>query len=191
MTLIGSVDLINSDPRFTYRLLRLLNSAAFGFSMKISSVRHGFILLGITRIRYWLRMVVLSDMLSPLKPGELLVMALSRGKLLEELAIDGHIPDIKPETLFLFGMLSLLDVILDVSFSVIFDELPLLESFQERYTNPNAPLAIYIRLLVSLEQADSLKFIDICKMLGLKSNIVEEALVRTNSWTDSITNAII
>ncbi len=185
------VDLINSDPSITYRLLRLLNSAAFGFSMKISSVRHGVILLGVARIRYWLRMVVLSDMLSPLKPGELLVLALSRGKILEELAIDGHIPDFKPETLFLFGMLSLLDIILDVSFSVIFDELPLLESFQEGYTNPNAPLAIYIRLLVSLEQADSSKFLDICKTLGLKPNVVAEALVRANSWTDSITNAII
>jgi EAL and modified HD-GYP domain-containing signal transduction protein len=185
------VDLINSDPSITYRLLRLLNSSAFGFSMKIASVRHSVILLGNTRMRYWLRMVVLSDLLADHKPGELLIMALNRGKILEELAIDCYIKDWKPETFFLFGMLSLLDVILDIPFSIIFTKLPLLDSFQEGYSDQSAPLAIYIRLLETLERADTQEMTDICHALGIKTSSVTQAAARANAWTDSIANVIL
>jgi EAL and modified HD-GYP domain-containing signal transduction protein len=185
------VDLINGDPSITYRLLRLLNSAAFGFSMKITSVRHSVILLGNTRVRYWLRMAVLSDMLGNHKPGQLLVMALNRGKLLEELAIDGLIPDIKPETLFLFGMLSLLDVILDAPFSAIFHELPLPDTFQSGYTDPAAPLAVYLRLLEALEgdRCDTVR--EICQSLNIQVSRFSEAVIRANVWTDTVTGALL
>lgn len=185
------VDLINSDPSITYRLLRLLNSAAFGFSMKIASVRHSVILLGNTRMRYWLRMVVLSDLLAEHKPGELLVLALNRGKILEELALDCYIQELKPETFFLFGMLSLLDVILDIPFSTIFEKLPLLDSFRAGYSDPNSPLAIYIRLLNALERADRKEIIDICQILGIEASSVSEAAARANAWTDSIASVIL
>jgi EAL and modified HD-GYP domain-containing signal transduction protein len=54
-----SIDVSNSDPSLTYRLLRLLNTAAFGFSMKITSIRHAIVLMGIRRLKYRLRIVVL------------------------------------------------------------------------------------------------------------------------------------
>ncbi len=185
------VDLINGDPSITYRLLRLLNSAAFGFSMKISSVRHSVILLGNTRVRYWLRMAVLSDMLGNHKPGQLLVMALNRGKLLEELAVDGQIPDSRPETLFLFGMLSLLDVILDAPFATIFQELPLPDTFQDGYTNPQAPLAVYLRLLEALEKDSYDAVREICTPLAIPVSRFSEAVIRANVWTDRVTGALL
>ena len=185
------VELINADPSITYLLLRLLNSAAFGFSMKIVSVRHAVILLGNTRVRYWLRMAVLSDLLVDRKPGQLLAMALNRGKMLEELAIDGQIPDIKPETLFLFGMLSLLDVILDVPFASIFQELPLPDIFQAGYTDPAAPLAVYLRLLEALEKDDCETVREICRARGIMPHRVTEAAIRASIWTDSVTDSLL
>lgn len=52
---------IKADPSIAYRLLRFVNSAAFGFSMKISSIEHAVMLIGARRLKYWLRMVILSD----------------------------------------------------------------------------------------------------------------------------------
>ena len=85
------IEMINTDPSITYRLLRLLNTAAFGFSMKINSVRHAVMLLGNRRLKYWLRMVVLSDLIAEKKTPELYVTALTRGRFLEEMAVGGQI----------------------------------------------------------------------------------------------------
>ncbi|MEZ4484256.1 MAG: HDOD domain-containing protein [Syntrophotaleaceae bacterium] len=106
---------ITADTRITYRLLRFLNSAAFGFSMKIGSVRHAIALLGSNRLRYWLRMVwsCLGHAQRQSEP-ELALMALNRGKFLEELALERQIIDAEPETMSLFGMLSLIDTMLEM-----------------------------------------------------------------------------
>lgn len=185
------VDLVASDPSVTYRLLRLLNSAAFSFSMQIESVRHAVMLLGDIRICYWLRMVVLSDLISSDKPEELYLMALSRGKLLEELATGIRTSKDTPESLFLFGMLSLLDVMLDIPFRIIFDQLPLPDSFKEGYTNPHAPLAQYLKLLQALERDDRIRLDSCCETMNLLPHTVSVAALRADIWTDSIAGAVI
>lgn len=185
------VELVASDPGITYRLLRLLNSAAFGFASKIESVRHSVMLLGNTRIRHWLRMVVLSDLVSTDKPQELLVLSLNRGKLLEELADAGQMPGYHPESLFLFGMLSLLDTLLDVSFYEIFKKLPLPPSFQEGYTDPKSPMAAFLHLLQALERAEIQQLLEACRTLEIKPQAFSEAAVRANLWTDSIVSELL
>lgn len=185
------VELVRSDPSITYRLLRLLNSAAFGFSMKIESIQHAVMLLGNTRMRYWLRMVVLSDLNSAANPAELFLLALNRGKLLEELAIDGLLPQAKPESMFLFGMLSLLDVMLDLPFVQIFKKLPLPQTFCSGYTDPHSPLAVYLRMLVALENDDGGQFGHACQTLNIVPHKIAEVAIRANAWTDLVASEIV
>ncbi len=185
------VKLVTSDPSITYRLLRLLNSAAFGFSMKIESIQHAVALLGATRMRYWLHMIVLSDISTRDKPPELFRLALNRGKTLEELASKKMIADNKPETVFLFGMLSLLDVMLDMPFPLIFKNLPLTDSFQEGYTIPTSSLALYLRLLQAFENNDQEAIALTCSETGIPPRYVTEASARAHAWTEIITSVII
>lgn len=184
------VEVVARDPSITYRLLRLMNSAAFGFSMKIDSIQHAVMLLGSRRIRYWLRMVVLSDINAANNPSELLLLALSRGKLLEELAMESHILTIKPETAFLFGLLSLLDVMLDMPFAIIFEKLPLPESFQEGYLDQESLLGPYLQLLLALENDNQPQLVSICNGLNVPPARVIEASIRANAWTDSMGMAL-
>lgn len=185
------VKLVTSDPGITYRLLRLLNSAAFGFSMKIESIQHAVALLGATRMRYWLRMIVLSDISSRDKPFELFRLALNRGKILEELADQGMMAQNKPESVFLFGMLSLLDVMLDMPFPLIFKNLPLSDSFQEGYTTSTAALAIYLRLLQAFENNDEEAISSTCQETGIPPRCVTVASAHAHAWTEIITSEII
>ncbi|WP_163340514.1 EAL and HDOD domain-containing protein [Desulfopila sp. IMCC35008] len=180
------VNLVASDPAITYRLLRLLNSVAFGFVTKIESVRHSITLLGVDRIKQWLRMAVLSDLLSTDKPQELFVLSLNRAKLLEELVTVGEITRHKAESLFLFGMLSLLDVMLDIEFREVLKKLPLPESFQQGYLNPESEMGRYLELMKGLEVADIRILLDLCKELGIRPQHFADAAVRANKWTDSI-----
>ena len=184
------IEIVKVDPAITYRLLRMLNSAAFGFSMKIDSIRHAVTLLGNNRMRYWLRMIVLSDLVAPGKPQELLLLALNRGRLLEELALAGKVPAIPHEKMFLFGMLSLIDVMLEMSFVKVLDKLPLSDSLKEGYTNPASPMAGYLHLARALEQGNSEDFSHSCTLLELPKSSVAEASLKAGEWTMHIATAI-
>jgi c-di-GMP phosphodiesterase len=183
------VETINSDPGIAYRLLRLLNSAAFGFSMKIESIQHAVVLLGNVRIRYWLQMVILSDIASTKHPQELLHLALSRGKILEELALDGSISGQRPEKLFLFGLLSLLDIMLDMPFPTIFRDLPLSTEFQAGYLNPDSVMGHYLQLLIAFEKNHISMIRANCQSLELKPQTVMEASIRAHAWTEAVFHA--
>ncbi len=185
------IELVNADASITYRLLRLLNSAAFGLSMKIESVRHAVVLLGNSRMRYWLRMVVLSDINAKDNPKELLLLALVRAKFLEKLTQDGHIPDVHPETMSLFGMLSLLDIMLATPFPIIFKELPLSQNFQDGYTNPNTPLGKYLALLISLENNNLNQPANFAHQLVIPIEAIAACFHEAQKWVDTIEAEII
>ncbi len=185
------IEIVKVDPAITYRLLRLLNSAAFGFSMKIDSIRHAVTLLGNNRMRYWLRMIVLSDLVAPGKPQELLLLALGRGRLFEELALAGKIPAIPPEKMFLFGMLSLIDVMLDMPFAKILDKLPLSDSLKEGYTTPDSPIAGYIHLTRAMELGNTEEFAHFCALLNLPKSSVAEASLKAGEWILHVATALV
>ena len=184
-------ELIHYDPGIAYRLLRLLNSAAFGFSVKIESIEHAVMLLGSTRMRYWLQMVIMSDINVSRNPRELFHLALMRGKILEELTLDGHISKEKPATMFLFGLLSLLDIMLNTSFEKVFNDLPLSPSFQEGYLNPESEMAIYLNLLKSIEDNNIEALEELSGHLAMSPRDVTNVLMRAHAWTDCVMDDII
>jgi c-di-GMP-related signal transduction protein len=49
---------IKGEASLCYRLLRYMNSAVFGFSNEIHSVRHALSILGEREVRRWVRLVV-------------------------------------------------------------------------------------------------------------------------------------
>ncbi|MDA8140577.1 MAG: HDOD domain-containing protein [Desulfobacteraceae bacterium] len=176
---------IAADPSITYRLLRFLNSAAFGFSARVTSIRYAITLLGMKRLRSWLRMVILSDLLGKKSP-ELYIMSLNRGKLLEELANENQIRNENPETLFLFGLLSLMDAMLDTPMADLLSQLPIAENIKAGYVNEKSTYHKYLRLLVAIEQSlpDDISFY--CKELHLAEKEVAAASLRSIIWANNM-----
>ncbi len=66
------------EPSLCYRLLRYLNSAAFGL-FPIRSIRHALSLLGQREIRKWVSIVVAIS-ISGDRPSELISCALTRAR---------------------------------------------------------------------------------------------------------------
>ena len=187
------VRIIAADPSIAYRLLALLNSAAFGFSMKIESIQHAVVLLGLNRLKYWLHMVILSDLKSQDAehfPEELFMQALTRGKILEELVVEGYLGTHRPESIFLFGLFSLLDVMLDTPFEDIFTNLPLPSEFKSGYLTPDSELSPYIELLAALEDNDVDRTTGICEDCKIESQALMAASVRAHTWAISIMKEI-
>ena len=113
--------LIKAEASVCYRLLRYLNSAAFGFRKEIHSVRHALSLLGERDVRRWVRLVAAVGA-GEEKTSDLVLSALVRGRFGELLS-----PKVAhgESDLFLMGLLSLIDVMLEVPMESVLEKIPL------------------------------------------------------------------
>lgn len=116
---IGQIAL--QDPALTYRILRVVNSAAFNLKREISSLAHAITLLGSDQIKRWV-MLFLSAADKD-KPDELTRNMLTRGRMCELLA--EMMGRDEPINHFIVGLLSQLDVLLDMEMSDLLDQVPL------------------------------------------------------------------
>lgn len=181
---------IAADPSITYRLLRFLNSAAFGFSIKISSIHHAITLLGIKRLKNWLRMVVLSDLLGEKNP-EIYTMALNRGKMLEEMVNEEQITDANAETMFLFGMLSLIDAMMDTPIDQLLSQLPVPDQIKTGYIDKQSQFNKYLQFLAALEHSTPDVFKQLCHELGFQEKRAAEAYLRSIVWANDMNMQLI
>ena len=104
-------EVIKHDLSLTYRLLRFINSAYFGFSTKIESIRHALVLIGMKEIKKWASIFALSS-IGEDKPVELLNVSLVRAKFCEFLA-DEIGQKRNEHNFFMMGLFSVIDALLD------------------------------------------------------------------------------
>jgi c-di-GMP-related signal transduction protein len=115
-------NLLKQDPAVIYKLLRYLNSPLLGLRAEVHSVRHAITLLGEVEFRRWVSIVAIVAMASD-KPPELIRTALTRAFFCEEISSPiGMAPD--SSNLFLMGLLSVTDAILDRPIAEILATLP-------------------------------------------------------------------
>nr|WP_102136254.1 HDOD domain-containing protein [Marinobacterium profundum] len=110
-----------NDAALTFKILKVVNSAAFNLRREIESLSHAITLLGLDQIRRWVTLFLAGA--EPGKPDELTRNMLVRGRMCELLAeLMG-----RPHALnyFIVGLLSQLDVLLDIEMSELMDQVPL------------------------------------------------------------------
>ncbi|HEV2397688.1 MAG TPA: HDOD domain-containing protein [Candidatus Sulfotelmatobacter sp.] len=122
LDLAGLEKLIKSEASICYRLLRYLNSAVFGFKKEIHSVKHALSLLGERDVRRWVRLVAAVGA-GQEKTSDLVLSALVRGRFGELLA--PQVPSHGESDLFLMGLLSLIDVMLEMPMDAVLDRISL------------------------------------------------------------------
>jgi c-di-GMP-related signal transduction protein len=139
--------IIRLDVSLSYRLLRYLNSAAFGLH-RIRSVMHALVMLGESEIRKWVA-VVIAGILGQDKTPELVRLAVVRAKFCESLA-----PASKSESYFLTGIFSLLDAMLDKPMSQVALELPVSDECRIALLRGENTLAALLRQCERCERGD-------------------------------------
>ena len=142
--------LIKSDLSLSYKLLRLINAAAYGLSRRISSVREAVLLLGLRRVKSWASLIVLAGLSD--KPRELLTTAMVRARMCERLALRRGEPD--PERFFMAGLLSLLDALLDQPLTEILPLLPLAREIGEALLGSTGRIGEILGCVIAYERAD-------------------------------------
>ena len=120
---------IKAEASLSYRLLRYLNSAAFPLLTEIHSIPHALTLLGERGVRRWVSLVAVACMGND-KPAELTTLPLVRARFCELLAQPARLED-SANDLFLLGLLSAMDGILDMHMTDILKEIAVDEEIRD------------------------------------------------------------
>jgi EAL and modified HD-GYP domain-containing signal transduction protein len=141
---------IKTDPTLGFKLMRYMNSAAFGLSVEISSFRHALMLLGYQRLKRWLALLMVSAgkdrEMKPLLHG-----AVRRGLLMEELARGTGDEQMRGEA-FICGVFSLLDVMVRQPLDALLKSLPVPAGVQQALVDGSGPLAPLLAVARAAEQ---------------------------------------
>jgi c-di-GMP-related signal transduction protein len=120
-------ELLKTDPALVYKLLRYLNSWLVAIRGEIHSIREAIALLGEKEFRRWISVLAVVAMASD-KPHELIRTALTRAFFCESLAKSLPVTasaSVKSSDLFLMGLLSVTDAILDRPMEQVLASLPI------------------------------------------------------------------
>jgi len=120
-------ELIAQDVAFSYRILRYVNSAAYAPPRKIESIHQAVVRLGLQTIKSWTALLAMSQVDN--KPTELVVTAMIRGKMAEEMA--RALGADQQDSFFTVGLFSALDALMDNSMEEILTQLPLADHISQ------------------------------------------------------------
>lgn len=124
--------LISHDPMLSYKLLRLVNSAAFALPRTIDSLHQAITLLGLTIIKNWVNLLAMANLGD--KPVELSIAALTRARMCEVIATVMNSQP-RQESFFTVGLLSTLDAFMDAPLETLLGNISLSAPLNEALLN--------------------------------------------------------
>lgn len=173
---------IKGDVTLYYRLLRYLNSAAFGLRSEVRSVRQALTILGEEEVRRWCRLAVLVDVALG-RPSDLVLSALIRARFGE---LIGQKVEHGDSDLFLVGLLSLMDAVLEMPMGMVLDGLPLDGETRTLLLEHEGRLAPIFDLMLATEAGAWGAVVRLCERLGLDEEFVAESSLSAMKWAQSI-----
>ncbi len=142
--------ILSNDPELSFRLLKMVNSPAFGNGRQVESLSQAIALAGLDRIRNWAIFLLMAS--NSHKPAELCVISSTRAKFCEQLAFSSKACD--PCQAFTVGLLSTLDAHMDMPMDKILSQLNLAEDVCKALGEPpQGPLGLLLRTSKALEQS--------------------------------------
>jgi EAL and modified HD-GYP domain-containing signal transduction protein len=169
------------EPALCYRLLRYLNSAAFGL-FPIRSIRHALSLLGQLEIRKWVSIVVAIGISSD-RPSELIASTLTRARTCEVLA-----PACQSDAseAFMTGIMSLMDAILDRPMDSLLTQLPLTKGCKAALRGEDTTMGKLLQLVVACERGVWTNVSELAVQLKLDEERVWDAFSAARRWSIEI-----
>ncbi len=143
---------IERDPALSISLLRFINSTTGGTRRRFESIRNAVAMLGQRELIRWVS-VALSVQLADDRPNEITRLSLIRAKFAENLA-PLYNQGVFMHSLFMAGLFSMLDVILQKPMEEALQEIRVDARVQEALLNHRGELYDVLDLIYGYERAD-------------------------------------
>ena len=172
-------DALKLDPTLAFKLLRYINSPAFGLRVEVGSFRHALMLLGYQRLKRWLALLLTSASKDrDMKP--VMFAALRRGLLMEELARasgGGNNEEMRNEA-FIGGVFSLLDRMMKQPFAELLKAVPVPDSVRQVLVDGVGPYQPFLEVVRAVENESLFDVRDSAERLLLGVGEINRAVLQ-------------
>lgn len=172
--------IIQVDVSISYKLLKYINSVAFGLRKRVTSILQALALLGEMEIKKWVALLSLTGMASD-KPTELVMSSLVRAKSCELLAPMLSM-SLRRSDLFLLGLFSLLDAIMDRPLEEILTEIHLEDDVQTALLHREGPLGTLLDMVIAMERGQWSTLSERAQSLGLDERSFPALHLQAVQW---------
>ncbi|EFF66008.1 HDOD domain protein [Selenomonas noxia ATCC 43541] len=179
------INVISSDTNLVHKLLTYINSVGIGLTYHISNLRQAAVLLGSGGMRRWVTLISLQTF-SEDKPPELFTISLLRAKFCELIAHEIKRPDLTPDTGFLLGMFSLLDVLLSQPMEEVLKEVGLSSELNAALLGEDNILRHVLDLVIAYEQGDWDKVIACCRRENIPVEHLQPCYDEVLKWYNTL-----
>jgi EAL and modified HD-GYP domain-containing signal transduction protein len=168
------------------RVLRSINSAAFGFRQEITSVRHALVLLGVQQVRQWASVWAMAGLNSGGTP-EAVSIALLRARSCEVVGNAWSGADAGAE-LFLLGMCSMLDTIVDQPMEKAIGGLQFTPGVRDALLGGSNAMRTILDAVIAHEEGDWDLAAQAIGRLGLPATLLPAAYADALRWARDISS---
>jgi c-di-GMP-related signal transduction protein len=176
--------IVKRDLSLSYMLLRYINSAGFGWRQRIVSIRHALALMGEIDVRKFMSLVALSGVVQE-KPHELALHSLVRARFLENLARPAGMAP-RSLDLYLLGLFSLIDAILDLPLEEALKQLALHPDVKDALTGKAGKMLDILRLVTHYESGDWEQAMNLASQVGVPRGLVPGVYLEALHWSTAI-----
>jgi c-di-GMP-related signal transduction protein len=172
------------DVSLSYRLLRYLNSAAFAFRSEIHSIPHALSLLGELAMRKWISLVSVAAL------GDEVADSLLRLPLLRAMFCEliGQKVGMAREAndLFLLGLLSVMDALLNVPMAAVLQDIKVDEEIAKALQGRDSRYRPIFEVVLDYESGTWGQLAESCRRVGLHENFLPDLYLRSVRWVSDI-----
>lgn len=180
--LTRAADIIGRDTALVISLLKMVNRMAV--NSEITSIRHAAAMLGQKELKKWINTAVANELCVD-KPGEVMRLSLLRAKFAENLAPVFE-KAIHSSELFLMGLFSVLDLILDKPMEEALEMVKVSGDIREALVNRDGKFASVLDFVLQYENANWQEVSRQMVLKGMDMNKVYEAYVDSLQWYQNL-----
>jgi c-di-GMP-related signal transduction protein len=176
----GIEAVIKHDVSLSVKLLKFLNSAAFGWRSRVTSLKQALVLLGERPFRKWASLIAVIGMTGD-RPPELALISLARAKFAESLCPLVGLAGSELDA-FLVGLLSALDVMVGRPLPELLAEISVSAEIDAALLHEDTRLGQVRALVIAYEHGAWTDVTALAKKVGITENKLPDLAAASLGW---------
>ncbi|MBR1649773.1 MAG: HDOD domain-containing protein [Lachnospiraceae bacterium] len=173
-----AADIIGRDTALTLSLLQMVNRVVK--TAEITTIRHAAAMLGQKELKKWINTAVVGEISSD-QPNEITRLTLLRARFAEDIAGFFGLK-MQSEELFLMGLFSMLDVILDKPMSEALEMIHVSNDIKSALISKEGKFAPVYEFILAYEQADWSEVSRVMLLKEIDADKVYQSYLDTLNW---------
>ncbi len=171
------------DPVVVLKLLEMANSPLSGLSRRVTTLDEAIAVLGYNALYRWLALAMFQLDKSGKRDESLMLVALGRAAFLEALCPESEAT--KGGELFLVGLFSLIDSLLQMPVEKVIASMYLSEAVSSVLLRREGPYACYLQLAVAMEHGRVTQALTLCATMGISTEKLLKCYRESRTWAAS------